>query len=540
MSPCSFKLLSYITVVSEMAGILSSRAVVVSQASSFLGQFKDVVLTSPGHDQTIGYDSTNWVNTNVSFSELSDISLASVSHNDVMIWNSVAGTWENGKLASLLTTLEAVVNGIIAIKLSVYIGERGDSAKALSVAFTQVAEGGFTMSLGSCGDNNAIYKKSPSDINFSFLATLNKGQNLPLSLEAGTVFRSDKGISGFSGPFPMPFGISNFSDTYFRFYALRVDNFVHATSAGRDSLVTLYASDESTIVDGPSFISAYGSTLLKCNANAEFVVVATTAIFCGTKGDRGSGITTNRYIDMRLVPPMSTELLVHSRNNRLSAQFANTSVTYHRRNMTTGSFTVQAGTPLSIAAATGNQTDYANDGWLLLSASAPISGFAGADSQGWEATPGWPLTALAQFFPILSNIGSSTDFGRSSISLASPFEGTARVFSESNVLLGSFTLTRGTSPPVTTDDQQYPASGQWNPEVTLGLDINSGYVEVDVPSVCICNFNGSSIFTGDAGDEMAVPGTSPSDIKAQIRRDPDGFLRRRDIDTSGNETWVLC
>lgn len=106
---------------------------------------------------------TRQVNTTVSFSELSDISLASVSHNDVMIWNSVAGTWENGKLASLLTTLEAVVNGIIAIKMSVYIGERGDSAKALSVAFTEVVEGGFTMSLGSCGDNNAIYKISPSD-----------------------------------------------------------------------------------------------------------------------------------------------------------------------------------------------------------------------------------------------------------------------------------------------------------------------------------------------------------------------------------------
>lgn len=523
------------------SGTVSSRIVVVTEDSMALDQFKDVVLTTAGHDQTIKYDSTNWVNSNVSLQELGDLSFLSVSHNDVLIWNSLLNKWENGKLSSLLTTLEAVVNGIVAVKLSVYIGERGDSSKALSVAFTDIVEGGFTMSIGSCGDNNAIYKKSPSDTNFSFLATLNKGQNLNLTLEAGTVFRSGKGISGFSCPFPMPFGISNFSDTYFRFYALRFDNVVHVASAGRDSLVTLYASDETTVVDGPNFVSAYGSTVLNCDANTEFVVVATTAIFCGTKGDRGTAEgSVNKYIDMRLVPPMSTEVIVHSRNNRLSARFANTSVTYYRRNMTTGNFTVQAGTPLNIGAATGNQTDYNPDGWLLLGASAPIASFSGADGSGYEATPGWPLTALAQLFPILSTIGTNTSSRRASITLASPYEGTARVYDESKVLLGTFTLTRGTSPPATPDDQKFPASGQFNPGTTLGASLSSGYVEVDVPCVCIMNFDGSTIFNLDAGDEISIPGTSPDEIKAQIRKDPDGFLRRREIDNSGNESWVLC
>ena len=523
------------------SGTVSSRMVVVTEDSMVLDQFKDVVLTTVGHDQTIKYDSTNWVNSTVSLQELGDLSLLSVSHNDVLIWNALLNKWENGKLSSLLTTLEAVVNGIVAVKLSVYIGERGDSSKALSVAFTDIAEGGFTMSIGSCGDNNAVYKKSPSDTNFSFLTTLNKGQNLNLTLEAGTVFRSDKGISGFSCPFPMPFGISNFSDTYFRFFALRNANVVHATSAGRDSLVTLYASDETTVVDGPNFVSAYGSTVLNCNANTEFVVVATTSIFCGTKGDRGTAEGSgNKYIDMRLIPPMSTEVIVHSRSNRLSAQFANTSVTYYRRNMTTGNFTVQAGTPLSIGGSTGNQADYNNDGWLILRGDKPFSGFSGADSVGWEATPCWPLTALAQLFPILSTIGGSTDFGRSSVSLASPYEGTARVYNESKVLLDTFTLTRGTSPAATPDDQLYPAGGQWNPQVSVGASVSSGYVECDVPCVCIMNFNNSTVFSLDAGDEIAIPGTSPDDIKAQIRKDPDGFLRRRDIDVLGNETWVVC
>jgi hypothetical protein len=525
------------------SGVVSTRLLEINQESGFLDKFTDVVITPASHDQTIRYDSasTSWVNAGVSLSDLADMSLNAVSHNDVLIWNASLNQWENGKLSSLLDTLAAVVDGIISIKLSVFKGERGDSAKSINVAFTDFVEGGFTMSIGSCGDNNAIYKKGPGDINFSFLATLNKGVNLGLTLEAGTVFRSDKGISGFSGPFPMPFGISNFSDTYFRFYALRNDNVVHATSAGRDSLITLYASDETTIVDGPNFVSAYGSTTLNCNANAEFVVVATTAIFCGTKGDRGNDETSaNNFIDMRLVPPMSSEVIVHSRMNRLSARFANTSVVYHRRNMTTGTFTVQAGTPLDISGATGNQVDYNPDGWLILRSNAPITGFSGADSAGWEATPAWPLAALAQLFPILSNIGGSTQGRSASITLASPYEGTARVYDTSHILLDTFTITRGTSPPATPDDQQYPASGQWIPQTSIGASVSDGYVECDVPCVCICNFDGSSVFTRDAGDEMAVPGTTPEDIRAQIRKDPDMFLRRRTIDNAGNETWVLC
>ena len=534
----------YFQLYKQMSGTVSSGMVVINQDSLLLDEFKDVVVTTPGHGQTMKYDLTNWVNSDTfSLQELGDMRITSVSHNDVLIWNSTMNTWENGKLASLLTTLEAVVNGIVAIKLSVYIGEIGESAKALSVAFTDTLESGFTMAIGSCGDNNAIYTKGPSDITFEFLTTLNKGQNLNLNLSAGTVFRSSKGISGFSCPFPMPFGISNFSDTYFRFYALRNDNVVHATSAGRDSLVTLYASNETTIIDGPNFVSAYGSTTLYCDASGrEFVVVATTDIFCGTKGDRGSGfaLTNNRFVDMRLVPPMSTEVLVHSRNNRLSARFANTSVTYYRRNMTTGTFTVQAGTPLTISSATGNQANYNPDGWLLLKGEKPFTGFSGADAAGYEATPAWPLTAMAQLFPIVSTIGTSTNMARASISLASPYEGDARVYSENKVLLDTFALTRGTSPPASPDDQKFPSSGQFNPGASLGESLTSGYVECDVPCVCIMNFDGSSTFSGDAGDEIAVPGTSPDEIKAQIRKDGLGFLRRRSIDSSGVENWVLC
>jgi len=140
-----------------------------------------------------------------------------VVHNDVLIWNSTLDQWENGKLSSLLSTLEAVVSGITAIRLSVYIGsELGDSARSLSVAFTDQTENGQSLTLASCGDNNSIYKKDPDEINFTFLTTLNLGEVYTNNLPAGTVFSSDHGIAGASDPFPMPFGVSVLSDTYFR------------------------------------------------------------------------------------------------------------------------------------------------------------------------------------------------------------------------------------------------------------------------------------------------------------------------------------
>ena len=283
---------------------VKSSKVVIFEDSLVLNQFTDVVLTDPSHDQTIKYDSTNWVNSGeFTLQELSDVNIAGASHNDVLIWNSTANSWENGKLASLLTTLEAVVNGIIAIKLSAYIGETGDSAKSFNVAFSDGVEHGSTLALASCGDNNPVYKKEPSDLSFSFLITLNRGQIHNDSFPAGTVFRSEKGISGCSSPFPTPFGVSCLAATYFRFYALRLDVYIYATSAGRDSLVTLYASDETRIVDGPKFISAFGSVELNCDATTEFVIVSTTDIFCGTATINTNTTVTLKTTDLTWFPP---------------------------------------------------------------------------------------------------------------------------------------------------------------------------------------------------------------------------------------------
>ena len=523
-----------------MSGTLSTRLVVINQDSGYLDQFTDVVITSASHDHTIKYDSTNWINSSITLSDLSDMNLNSLSHNDILIWNSTTSQWENGKITSLLTTLGEVVDGVVAIKLSVFTGERGDAAQSLCVAFTDSVESGFTLAMASCGDNNAIYKKEPTDASFSFLTTLNRGQIHQDNFPAGTVFKSSKGLTGCTDPFPTPFGVSCLAATYFRFYAFRNSVLVYATSAGRDSLVTLYAGDETTVIDGPNFVSAYGSTTLECNANTEFVIVSTTDIFCGTGTYNADA--SNPNIDTRLIPPMRTELIVHNRQNRVTAQFTDTSVTWYRQNMTQGTVTVNAGTPFQIGnnANAGTNGDFANQGWLILRSDKPISSFCGADGAGAQATEAWPLEFLAQMFPIYSTIGTNTNFDLASINIASPYEGEARVYDSTGTLVVTFPITRGTTPAATPDDQLYPAAGQSNPDSGGYPALTGGWVETTVPSVCVMNFIGDSVFTSDNGDENVIPGTSPDEFKAQIRRDPDGFLRRRDIDVSGNEVWTIC
>ena len=520
-----------------MSGTVSTRIVVVQEDSGLLGQCKDIIITSATHDESIKYDSTNWVNSTISLTDLSDTNLISSNHNDILLWNAATNQWENGKLSSLLSF------GSISIKLSVYIGQTlGNTAKHLCAAFTDDTENNKTLAMASCGDNNAIYKKEPTDTTFTFLTTLQKGESYTANLPAGTVFQSEHGIAGASDPFPTSFGVSCLSDTYFRFYALRQYVCVYVVSAGRDCLVTLYASDETTIVDGPVFISAYGYTRLSCTGGAEYVVTGTTEIFCGT-GTSSSTTLSNASLDQRLLCPMKCELIVHNASNRVTAQYADTTVTWYRQNMTQGTVTVNSGTPYTIGntANAGSTSAYGNDGWLILRSNKPISSFCYGDGAGTNSTEAWPMDSLAQLFPIYSAIVStSLNFAINGIYIVSPYEGTASIYDSSRTLVFTFNYTRGVTPATTVEHQMYPASGRSNPGTDGYANLVSGWVETTTPSSCVMNFNGSSVFTSDNGDETTIPGTTPEYLRAHIRKDSDGMMRRRDIDTSGNETWVIC
>ena len=538
-------------------------ALVVTNDSSSLNQLSNVSVPTSAHNQFLTYndsaiDGTNpdgWVSKGKVSHDLENVDNQVVpNHDEIFVYNensqdgNYSTSWVNKNITDLLQGIQVTVEGLVSIENAKVLGESGNAALSDMVAFGDAAAANtsnFTMGIGSCGDNNIIYKREPTDIDFVFLQTLDKGKVSNLTLPAGTVFRSTKGIMGFSSPFPMPFGISSLSSNFFRFYAFRLTNQVYVTSAGLESIVTLYNSDGVTIADGPVTIGPYQSTTLACGdeVTGEFVVVATNAVYCGT--------STTSDTDQRLVPPLSNEIIVWNRFNRITAQESNTLVRWYRRNGETGSVTVDAGTPIAIyngsvnedVGATntnaGSNVGYAVDGCLILKSDKPIGAFSGADNSGGESTPGYPLNQLAQLFVNPANIDDNTNSARSSITIGSQYEGEFKVYDNTNTLITTVAITRAISVTVP-EDQLYPAAGQWQPASNGITDYTGGYVECNVPSVCIMNLNGSSVWTVDAGDEVVICGSTPDELRANIKKDSDGFFRRRDIDASGVETWNIC
>ena len=537
------------------SGTVSFNEIVIETEAMVLEQLTDVTIGTELHNNVLTYNEVaqdagfveGFVNKDKEIITLGNFTAAEtpvhdqllVYHDNTVDSSQVSG-WSDKTVSELLGTFQVTVEGLVAIAKSKKNGETGNPGLSDMVAFTDsTAESGFTMAISSCGDNNVVFKRELLDTDFIFMGVLSKGQISNLSYGAGTIFRSTKGLTGFSAPFPMPMGLSSLSDTYFRFYAFRHDVFVFVTSAGLETVVTLYASDGSTIVDGPTTISPYGSATFACNANSEFIVTATESIYCGTYADH---TTNGLQIDQRLLPPMSQELILWNRQARITAQETNTTVTYYRRDGVTGTFTVQAGTPLNITGTVGSTADFAEDGCLILRADKPISGFSGADSQGWEAIPAWPLNQVAQLFSNPANMDNNADAGRSSVTIASQYEGTATIYDTTGTVLTTFAVTRGAAitPATTVADQLFPAAGQFQPLDIALADWLGGYVEVNVPSICIMNFNGGSVWTSDAGDEMLIPGVTPDYLSASIITDANGLYRRRDIDASGVETWNIC
>ena len=539
----------------------SCGSVVVVSDSINLDQLVDVIIATETHDEYMSFNDNatdgafpdGWVPKTREITDVSNLNADLVpSHNNLLAWNDVvqdstfAADWVNKTINDLLQTMQVTVDGIVSIANSKRSGRSGNPGLTDMVAFTDSLENGVTIGIGSSGNNNVIYKREPTDTDFVYLITMSLGEVQNFNLPAGTVFRTTKGIMGFSSPFPLPFGLSSMSDTYFRFFAFRLTSEVYITSAGLESTVTLYASDGVTITDGPVTIEPFGSTVFNCGDSVvgEFIVDATTDVYCGV-------MTTNDR-DQRIVTPMALEMIVWNRFCRVTAQEIGTTVTWYRRGTTsgdTGTFTVDAGSPVSTYTGTinesagainaGHTTDYGVDGCLILRADKPINCFSGADSAGWEATPGWPIDQLAQLFPNPANIDDNADAGRSSITVGSPYEGTMFVYDSTQTLVTSVAITR-VAAIVTVEDQLYPAAGQWTPTSSGLTDFTGGYIITNVPCVCIMNFNGSSIWSSDAGDEMLIVGTTPEDIRAEIRKDADGFNRRRDIDNLGVETWNIC
>lgn len=509
-----------------------------------LGQLIDVTATAPSTGNTLvfkdseidGGFTTGWHALPFNSNVLSDVTTSGlVAQSDLLSFNlstedpSYPDGWVPKNISSLFSTLDATVSSIVGLSTARIRAEAGDPGRSDMVLFTagEASPGGPTCSIASCGDNNVVDKKEPTDGSFSFIQTLDKGERITLTLPAGTVLRSSKGIYGFSGPLSSPLGSTSLAFSQCQFYVSSTAT-LDVVSMGTEVTVSLFAGDQSTLLSGPTVILAYETGSFSCPSVGEYFLNSTGPI-CASVNESDSNI--------RPLMPMTTELLAMNTGFLVSALASTTTVTWYRRNGTTGSVAVSPGTAVPLSGA-GSDTTLIPNGWLRITADKPISTFTSSDGVGTQSLSGYPVSQMAQLFANPSFIDSNTSYGQAGVAIASPYEGTATVYTSAGVVLDTFTYVR--SVPVTTAlDQQYPAAGRWKPsDVSVSTTWDGGYIETTTPAVCIMNSSGDSTWTS-AGEEMFVIGTTPDDLEADIKK-VDGIWRRRDIDNVGNVTWTIC
>ena len=196
--------------------------------------------------------------------------------------------------------------------------------------------------------------------------------------------------------------------------------------------------------------------------------------------------------------------------------------------------------------------------------------YSGADSAGLEASPMMPVSGMSQVVAQPFFIDDTGDGGNSGVAIASPYSGTAKIYewdtiTSSAVLAYTVPLERGTAGqgivPTLTEDQFYPAAGLVANEagldadpsvVQLTGDLKAGYIVADVP-ITVVSQNATPTFVPDLrsqngttttsivndDDETLMLGWTPAIIKAEITKDTSNFSRKRVIDGSGVETWML-
>lgn len=227
---------------------------------------------------------------------------------------------------------------------------------------------------------------------------------------------------------------------------------------------------------------------------------------------------------------------------------------------------VSPGSPVAFDIATGAFDDsYLPDGATRVLATGLISAYSGADGSGLEATPLMPTSAMSQVVAQPLFIADTTDGRRSGVAISSPYEGTAKIFEWNDTtktldLAYTVPLTRNGVTITTKDDQNHPASALVSNESGVGVvslvgQLNPGVIIADVPitvvvqndqpglgpSNTVRSQNGTTT-TGivDDDDETLMLGITPENIAVEIREDADGILRKRVIDNTGTETWVVA
>jgi len=265
---------------------------------------------------------------------------------------------------------EAFSNGLFAQLVANGGVEGGNLGKTTHICL-KTTDG--KIQVGSADDGNeVVFYEDGSDFANNIVKTrvfLSVGQvHIETGCQDGTVVTSSKGICGASGNglatgnnvSPMPLGNEGFAGRQFFLFAFRNSTGgtggnrgeVYVAAGAVESEARLLSGDGQTVVDGPYVIPPYGVQTFLTDANDEFQVVATQNVFVGIAANMS--LTSAQYYDMRLVPPLSTNLIGQNRNARLSALYDNTEVWWYRQNGDIGKVILSPGAPVALYQGTRN------------------------------------------------------------------------------------------------------------------------------------------------------------------------------------------
>lgn len=395
-------------------------------------------------------------------------------------------------------------------------------------------------------------------------------------LDNGAIITSTQGFYGFSenlsgsNESPMPLLSYGLSFKFTFLYGFRNSDSLN----GRVWVVNGPLSNTIKITDGSGVtqlgqegieLAPWQHYELSLNGNKEYILQGINSMMACIGAQMGN----NRFYDLRLVMPLTNDGITWPRSGFISAPYDNTIVDFFVRDGAEGKINgligISPGSPIdfdgAIPIGTGaNDADYEPNGATRVLATGLVSAYSGADSSGLEASPLMPTSAMSQIVAQPLFIDDTGDGGNSGVAIASPYEGTAKIYSWNNLtssldLEYTVPLTRNGITVNSKEDQKHPAAGlvaneTLNGSVSLAKDLNAGVIIADVPITVVVQ-NGTpgfaptlrsqnggtttSIVSDD--DETLSLGWTPDSIKAEITEGSDGILYRREI-SGGVETWT--
>ena len=401
-------------------------------------------------------------------------------------------------------------------------------------------------------------------------------------LSNGAIITSTQGFYGFSEQLngsnesPMPllsYGLSfketlmygfRSCDTYAPNTNTTNQGWVHIVNGPIETTLKFTNGSGVTIQGQENIVIApWGYHRLYTQGNQEYIISATNPVMACHNSNMATG-SNARFYDSRLIMPLSNDMISWPRSGDFSTPYQNVLTRYYVRDGAQGTFTTSAGTPTAIDAATGaTDTDYEPNGATRTLVTGLGVWHSGADSAGSEASPAMPVSAMSQVVAQPLFIDDVGDGGNSGVAIASPYEGTAKIYQWNDVtkvsdLIYTVPLTRNGVTVTVPNDQLHPTAGlvaneTANGSVTLSGDLGAGYVEADVPITVVVQ-NGTASYTPTIrsqngttttalisdDDETLSLGWTPAHLKAEITTGTDGLLYKRKIAPNGVETWELA